>query len=339
MTSRAWCFTYTLEEEYARSQETASEFAAAFFTVEMFEQATRVRYIIWQLECGEQEHRYHLQGYVELNSPCRLSTVRNLISNTAHWEIRRGTRDEARNYCRKEETRIAGPWERGAWNSAGQGFRSDLQGIAQAISTGALTFQNIREEVPARYCQYRNGIRDLLAHSAKKRSRTFRTVHCTILCGAPGCGKTRYAVGASNDYFMLDPGANGSNVWFDGYEGQDVLIIDDFYGWIKWTLLLRLLDGYQCRLPVKGGFTYANWTRIFITSNSHPADWYNYNEHMCWGALVRRVAELRMWQADEENPQVGRMPEQPTPWQIRPVEVIDLALDDDLGDLGVQFNQ
>ena len=31
--------------------------------------------------------------------------------------------------------------------------------------------------------------------------------------------------------------------------------------------MLNLLDGYRLRLPIKGGFTYAAWTKIFITSN------------------------------------------------------------------------
>lgn len=337
--ARAWCFTEQVPEAYSRSLETALEYATGWYMEDVKENATPVRYIIWQLERGEIAHRYHLQGYLELNAPKRLTGVKQLISRTAHWEPRRATRDEARNYCRKEDTRCGGPWEHGVWNAKGRGFRSDLASIAEAISAGTLTFANIREEVPAKYCQYRNGIRDLLAHSAQKRARQFRDVHVCILSGPPGCGKTHYAITATNDYFILDPGSNGSNIWFDGYEGQSTLIIDDYYGWIKWTMLLRLLDKYEYRLPVKGGFTYAFWDRIFITSNSHPAEWYNYGRSMSWGALRRRVTEFRMWEADDAEPQIGLLPELPSPWQIAPHPVIDLALDDDLGDLNINFNE
>ena len=37
---------------------------------------------------------------------------------------------------------------------------------------------------------------------------------------------------------------------------------------------MRLLDGYKLQLPIKGGFTYARWRRVIITSNDHPDDWY-----------------------------------------------------------------
>lgn len=322
-TSRSWCFTLQVPEQFARNQETALRFAEEFYAHDEKE-AGHVRYVIYQLERGEQQQRFHLQGYVELSASQRRSYVRRLISDSAHWEPRRGTRDEARNYCRKEDTRIAGPWEFGVWNTNGRGNRSDLATLAGNIQSGQITFANVREEHPARYVQYRNGVRDLLAHSARQRTRQFRNVHVTVLCGPPGCGKSRYAVGATHDYFMLDPGSNGTNVWFDGYEGQSTLIIDDFYGWIRWTMLLRLLDGYQCRLPVKGGFVYAEYTRVFITSNSHPAEWYDYGRHMNWGALRRRVSELRMWEGDNEEPTVGLLPIQPLPWAIEPHEIIEI---------------
>lgn len=323
MTARSWCFTYTLGEDLSASDQTASQFAEGFWNQQKQQEVTRVRYIIYQLEKGEVGQRYHLQGYVELNSPCRISTVRRLISDTAHWEPRRGTREEARNYCRKEDTRIAGPWEFGAWNAGGQGTRSDLATIANMISTGTLTYMNIREEAPAKYCQYRNGLRDLLAHSAKKRSRNFRHVNVTILVGPPGCGKTRYASTVSNDWFKLDPGSNGTNVWFDGYEGESVLIIDDFYGWIKWTMLLEMLDGYQFRAPIKGSFTYAQWTQVLITSNSWPSTWYNFGNHIEWGALKRRVTRVVMWDHNPE-PQEGLLREDLLPWSLDPFEIIEI---------------
>ena len=36
------------------------------------------------------------------------------------------------------------------------------------------------------------------------------------------------------------------------------------------------LDGYQLRLPIKGGHTYAYWNKVYITTNK---PWENWHEH------------------------------------------------------------
>jgi hypothetical protein len=39
--------------------------------------------------------------------------------------------------------------------------------------------------------------------------------------------------------------------------------------------LLRILDHYPLRIPVKGSFVCARWTHVFITSNSPAHVWYS----------------------------------------------------------------
>lgn len=73
-----------------------------------------IRYVVWQRERGA-EGTEHWQGYVEFDKPMRLAAVK-LWLPTAHFEPRRGTRDQARDYCMKADSRINGPWERGDWS-------------------------------------------------------------------------------------------------------------------------------------------------------------------------------------------------------------------------------
>ena len=53
-----------------------------------------------------------------------------------------------------------------------------------------------------------------------------------------------------------------------------MLLIDDFNGRIPIDELLRLLDGYRLMLETKGSMTMAQWTKVYITSNQRPEDWY-----------------------------------------------------------------
>ena len=79
------------------------------------------------------------------------------------------------------------------------------------------------------------------------------------------------------------------NIWFDNYTGQEDILLDDFYGWIKYHTLLQLLDGYLCNYQLKGSTVWKNWSRVFITSNKDPSEWYNRPE---WDALRRRITTI-----------------------------------------------
>lgn len=195
-------------------------------------------------------------------------------SPSIHAEPRQRTREQAREYCRKPDTRVAGPWEFGDFGSSRQGRRSDLHQVAERIvgdRPGRLA--DLALEFPCEYIKYSNGIGRLHFIQLQRNVVPFREVSVSVFYGPPGTGKTRRVmaiVGA--DYFFLDP---DDRAWYDGYDGQANLVLDDFCGWIRLHQLLRILDGYPLRIPVKGGFTWAAWTNVYITSNYHPEQWYN----------------------------------------------------------------
>ena len=113
----------------------------------------------------------------------------------------------------------------------------------------------------------------------------------------PVCGKTSYVHDThGDDVYVFDDYRNG---WWDGYSGQSVLLIDEFYGNIAYSTFLKLLDGYQIRLNIKGSFTYAKWTTVFITSNQHPKDWY---PNGLTDAMNRRITDIKHIQKPVPQP-------------------------------------
>lgn len=92
-----------------------------------------LRYAIWQLERGEQG-TYHFQGTAEFSKPQRLTRCKAWLAG-AHWEARRGSAAQAREYASKEETRVAGPWTFGDPNIS-QGRRVELDDFRTAVLSG-----------------------------------------------------------------------------------------------------------------------------------------------------------------------------------------------------------
>lgn len=76
------------------------------------------------------------------------------------------------------------------------------------------------------------------------------------------------------------------SIWWDNYDGQENVVIDDFYGWLPYDNLLRICDRYPLLCEIKGGQVNFLAKRICITSNNTPAQWY---KNVVLAAFIRRV--------------------------------------------------
>lgn len=246
-----------------------------------------VSYGIFQPEVGE-SGTPHLQGYLEFSAKKGFNVVARLFP--WHIEARRGSQQQAIDYCTKEDSRNGDKVEWGEKKS--QGKRSDIASAYERVRQGKRE-RDIAEELPVVHAKYYRGIERYRALLDYDNTKEFRHLQVTVLWGQAGVGKTRQAIESSDDYYILNAPSNGT-LWFDGYQGEKTLIIDDFYGWIKFHDLLRILDGYQYRLPIKGSFTYAKWDKVFITSNKNIYDWYpNVTNAEQLAALERRINEIK----------------------------------------------
>lgn len=249
-----------------------------------------LRYACLGIETGE-SGTLHVQGYVQLKKPVRYRQVQTLISpdrpSQVHVEICRGSHDQARNYIANDDKEGSfGWWEVG--NATSQGTRADLMEVKSMIDNGKTQFEVANEY----FGTWVHSHRALSAYQNLVKQNTiprWRQLHVTVLYGPTGTGKTRRAADHPS-FFMLN---QGNGVWFDGYSGQERLILDDFTGWMPLAQLLKVLDGYPLRLDVKGGTTWAAWTEVILTSNLHPKDWYSPEVTLKHpGALERRLNEI-----------------------------------------------
>lgn len=247
-----------------------------------------IKYFVGQIEECPKTKKPHIQAYIELTSPMRINAVKKIINcSWAHLEPRRGTQQQAISYCTKDESRIASLPSIG--EPGKQGKRVDLEALKDLEFMKLSDWILKNQELAIKYPRGVQSIKQ--AYDIKNFSTKERDIQVHANLGDPGCGKTRsvYDTYGFENVYKLNTNSNGA-LWFDGYEGQDVLLIDDFKGWIKYTELLTILDRYPYRCQIKGGFTYANWTKVIITSNYEVDKWYNENVDM--RALKRRINKV-----------------------------------------------
>lgn len=202
----------------------------------------------------------------------------------AHWEPRYGTHLQAKTYASKLDTRLEGPWEYGTEPASdGVQGRSSMAELKRALDNG-VTMKQISNDFFAQYLRHH---RALHTYRQLNQPRTTREVSVTVLVGPTGVGKTHraYSSCGESDVYIKERGQ-----WWDGYEGQTTIIIDEFYGWLPYSQLLRVLDVYPCQVEIKGGYMPLMATTIYVTSNSFVNSWYKYDEtRMSLAALRRRI--------------------------------------------------
>jgi len=208
--------------------------------------------------------------------------------NTVHIEKRKGTREEARDYCKKDNKYI----ETGKWIK-GQGHRTDLESFVQDLQDGK-KLSEVMLDQPALYCQYRNGLKDIAASVIKKKTTEFRKLEVVLITGPTGTGKTREAMKEAT-YRIQGTQLN----WWQDYDAEDCICIDEYSNDVKITELLNFLDGYQLRLNVKGSHTYANWRKVYITTNLKLNEIHKEAKQAHRDALFRRITTIKdLWPND-----------------------------------------
>jgi len=235
-----------------------------------------------------------------LNSKMGLTMCRNF------GDAETGSHMQCIKYCSKEDTRIAGPWSVGSYveadaraaadkkggKSAGNIHKAKLLDIKKAIDAGA-TDQELWQsnfELMTRAHKSFNAYR-----SSLKSNQRRETTKVLVMYGPSGTSKSHTAnlIGQANGgaYWLRKP-ADGGIDWWDNYNGEPVVIIDEFYGWLPFDTLLRLCDKYPYLVNTKGSFVPFVAKLIIITSNKPPREWYSEEkiDAVMWAAFVRRIS-------------------------------------------------
>ncbi len=250
--------------------------------------ALTTRWFIMGKETGLERETRHLQGACVIGKQMEFSSLKRIRGlHRAHIEAMRGTPEDSKKYCSKEDNN---PFESGDIPQPGK--RSDLHDVCDKINAGATILDLARDE-DARamgvVIRHFKGIQNLIHLRCPKRDCPPEVIW---IYGATGVGKTRCAIEfaelVGRGEFWI---SKGTLRWFDGYCGQRVVILDDLRTrHAQFSFLLRLLDRYPMSVEFKGGYT--SWTPqlIFITCPKHPEQMWSLRSEEDKEQLVRRCS-------------------------------------------------
>lgn len=293
-------------------------------------------YLVYQRETAPTTGKLHYQCYIEFEKLKRLTALKKIYP-TAHWDNRKGTKEEAIHYVTKPHDgcdcqhcvaaragpdapigRSSGPWTLGEPSNERTGPKKpDIKDVLRLRAEGCSRSHMIRE-YPALYQRYRNTIADWDA-AQRPPEKTRRVIFCY---GPPRMGKTYWARHNWPSFYMVPPPKAGA-VWFTGYENEPVVIFDEYSGQLTLDEWKNYTDVYPLQAHTKGGFAWYNPDVVVITSNSLPGDWYvrttkrkddsEKDRSVDLSAMEDRIHEWHYWATTPTPPPIPKYRTQPFP--------------------------
>lgn len=261
-----FCFTL-----FANDLDTASALLAVHWSLNPL-----VSYALAGLETCPDTDRLHLQGYLQLTKRVSLAKALGVFRTPAwrykpHMEFQLASDNKkAIDYCRKDgDIKI----ELGEANLDSPGKRNDLKRVRELVTEGQSVNQMFRgsPELFGTLVRYCSGI-DRSIPALQKRP-CGGAPHSEWHFGPTGSGKSFWAYGQApegEDCYTKD-----NTKWWDGYDGEEVIVWDDIRGGYgaQFVDILRLLDGRFVRGQVKKGYVAIRPKKIIFTSPISVFEW------------------------------------------------------------------
>ena len=260
-------------------------------------------YLVFGREIGE-KGTPHLQLYFELNDAMSYSAVHKKLFKC--WMgSRKGSPKCAAGYCKKGD----GPKPKegyeeyfhdphASWDGeefgqiSEQGKRTELDAVCEAIVGEKQPMKSIAMEFPVQFVKFHKGLAALRAHVIPER-KLDAMPEVIVRWGESGTGKSEGARMKHWPGIAAHVWEPSHGPWWDNYDGEDKVIMEEFRGQMPFADLLSLLDKYACRRPIKGGFVNIVASKFVITSPLPPKQWYkDLDEYDRYAQLERRITKV-----------------------------------------------
>lgn len=252
-------------------QGTPQEICDSILEIWMLDNPQRCCVVLY---CVSADGLEHCHAVFEDTKTMRFSLIKKLFPSM-HIQPTKGNKQEAEDYINK----------RGKWEEKGekilaksrhgevkgyQGQRRDIDIIGQMIEQG----KTPKEILFSNFANYRYETFIRKAYFDKRDAETtiVRDVFVRYHVGESGSGKSYVAVQLAEKFgegnvFVVTSYENGC---FDGYNGEPILVLDEFRGHMKFSVLMHILDKYKATVHARYSNIKALWTEVHICSVLPP---------------------------------------------------------------------
>lgn len=284
--SRCWCFTIN---NYAPDYEDLNGLPG-----------DQWKYMVVGKEIGD-EGTPHLQGFVIMQRRVHFSYMKKRIPK-AHIEAMKGDSLEASEYCKKD-----GSWEElgefeyitpNGGSSGSKGGKEKANRYRNMINTVKLhhDMDMVLELDPVSYLQHYHAYKRIIQDNPMK-IENLKDVCGEWIYGPPGVGKS-HKVREENPDIYLKP----ANKWWDGYQNEEVVYIEDFD--MNHKVLGHHLKLWADKWPFaaeqKGTTIKIRPKKLIITSNYSIEEIFN-EDQVLQDAIKRRFKQIHMNQIYKPN--------------------------------------
>jgi len=314
--SKFWCFTINNPKKGWDELNSLSNWA----------------YIVAGKEVGDKGTK-HLQCFVAYNCRTRFSTVKNQLP-TAHIERMMGTPQQAADYCKKDgdymEFGTLPDYQGGA--TGGQKKAENYRNIINSVLNGKV--DDVIEIDPVCYVQHYHGLKRI-AQDHPPKVENLEDVCGEWLVGPPGVGKSHLAREENPDHYD-----KAINKWWDGYQGEPCVIIDDMdqVHSVLGHHLKRWADKFPFPGEHKGTTCKIRPKKIVVTSNYTIEEIFGGLGDVLVTALTRRfkVREIESWVDRVQRAQLADFDDHSIHSQMDASEDQEISILDDDAYEGIQ---
>lgn len=241
----------------------------------------KYKYIYYGKEVAPTTGTPHLQGYICLINQQTESAIRKKLKG-AHVEAMRGSLEKNDLYCSKGGMVTELGTKPLTSNQKGEKEIERYKRAREYAKSG--DFDKIDADI---YIRHLGNLKKIRAESQNAPPALNGELTNVWLWGPPGSGKSSQA-------FNQNPGAylKGLNKWWDGYDGQETVIIDDMDPYHKSLAQEFKVWGHHYPFPAetKGGSICIRPKKLIITSN--------YRIDEVWDDETTREAMKRRYQEE-----------------------------------------
>jgi hypothetical protein len=257
--------------------------------IKWFVDELQCNYLIYGLEVGEEKETPHLQGYVQFKSRKYFNAIRKVIHPSIHLTYVNGSSQDNINYCKKDNNYF----EMGEVRDVGRARAKQQRDWDLLINLAKNNdLLRIEQDNPKDYIIYYKTLKTIAMDNLNPMAIERK---CLWIYGRPGSGKSRVC----HKLFPFAYWKNG-NKWWDGYRGEETVVLDDLDTPVLFAHLKRWADRYKVVGEVKGSSVGLTYNQFIVTSNFTPGDLGGQDDRMpaaTIAAVMRRflVVEAVGW--------------------------------------------